>query len=333
MISRTLYLGSAAHIATQFEQLCIRRRSDGLQQKEQRIPIEDIGFIELDSSEITVSLQALNKLASNNVAVMTCGNNHQPTGLYLPISSHSSHTERIRPQLEASQPLRKQLWQSIVRHKIRNQGDAFSAVGGNPVRIHKKISSVRSGDPSNQEGSAAALYWKSFFSGLESVENNFRRDPDGEFPNAFLNYGYAILRAIVARALVSTGLHPSIGLFHKNKYNAFCLADDIMEPYRPFVDILVWRLIQNWKSPDFILTPANKKSILILPSIDTSLNGETLPLMNAVQRTCSSLWNSLDSKQYTQLIFPRLCHIEFQNAESELSKKNENFTNGFAGIE
>lgn len=316
MVSRTIYIGRKAFLSTRHSQLVIRIDND-----EQSIPIEDIGVLELDSSQISISVPCLNALSESNVAIITCGNNHLPAALTLPLSSHSTHTERLRPQLEASLPLRKQIWQSTIKAKLQNQADALESVGIDSKRITAKISKVRSGDPTNQEGIAAAYYWKVFFNNSPIVPKPFFRDPSGEFPNNALNYGYAILRAMVARGLVSTGLHPSIGLFHRNKYNPFCLADDVMEPFRPFVDIVVYLLIRNVEEPFYELTSKHKKFLLGIGSMDSLLRNEISPIMIAVQRCCSSLWQVLAGESST-IIYPRLCHIDLLATEGNPSQTN-----------
>ncbi|MFN8366758.1 MAG: type II CRISPR-associated endonuclease Cas1 [Candidatus Kapaibacterium sp.] len=319
MITQTVYVGQPARLSTALSQLKITT-----ERGEHSMPIEDIGLLELDSPQISVTIPLLNALALQNVAVVTCGVNHHPVGLYLPLSAHSTHTQRLRPQIEASVPTKKRLWQSIVRHKIRNQGDMLRAVGYDPTPFHRLIANVKTGDSTNREAVSANRYWKYVFKDFPCVEPTFTREPEGDFPNNLLNYTYAILRAMVARGIVATGLHPSIGLFHKNKYNAFCLADDMMEPYRAFADLVVAYTIRSWKAPKFNLTPQIKQQLLLLLAIDTD-GGEqgTVPLMNAVQRTCSSLWGVLAGEQQS-LFYPRLCPIDLRNVDSELSVKNMN---------
>ncbi|CAG0911790.1 unnamed protein product, partial [Cyprideis torosa] len=175
------------------------------------------------------------QLVQNKTAVITCDKQHLPCSLLQPLVGHTEQTERMRHQLNASQPLKKQLWQQTVTAKIGNQANHFLARGKNALRLKRYAKEVKTGDWNNQEALAAAFYFQHLF-GLE----RFSRNQKGVPPNNLLNYGYAILRAVAARALVSTGLLPAVGIFHHNKYNAFCLADDIMEPYRPFVDAVVY---------------------------------------------------------------------------------------------
>lgn len=213
-------------------------------------PIEDIGVVVLDNRRITITQGLLEALLENNCAVITCDSHSLPVGLMLPLYGNSTQNERFRYQLEASLPLRKQLWQQTIKAKIENQAAVLSACSGTPVKNMKRLADdVRSGDPDNVEGHAAAYYWRNFFSTITGLET-FTRSREGMAPNNILNYGYAILRAVVARALVTSGMLPTLGIHHHNRYNAYCLADDIMEPYRPYVDELVFAIVKTrvWRT-------------------------------------------------------------------------------------
>jgi CRISPR-associated protein Cas1 len=233
------------------------------------IPIEDIGLIILDNPQIIISNALLMALNENNSAIISCDTSHLPYGLMLPMFSHHTFTEKLQAQLEASLPLKKNLWQQTIISKIENQAALLKKVGVDTKKMDFYISDVKSGDPGNVEGRAAAYYWDNLFIGTE-----FLRDRFGEHPNNLLNYGYAVLRAIVARSLIASGLFPSLGIHHRNKYNPYCLADDIMEPYRPFVDSLVLDIIQSYPDSED-LTPELKKKLC--------------PFMVGVQRTTASL--------------------------------------------
>lgn len=252
---------------------------------ERTIPIEDIGVVILDNRRITITSGAMEALLENNCAVITCNQKSMPVGLLLPLCGNTTQNERFRSQLEASLPLRKQLWQQTIKQKILNQEHVLrinTAQETNCMRVWSN--DVRSGDPDNLEARAAAYYWKNVF----TTYPNFVRDREGTPPNNLLNYGYAILRAIIARALVGSGLLPTLGIHHHNRYNAYCLADDIMEPYRPYVDQLVLDIIQcNLEISD--ITRDLKMLLLGIPMLDVVINGKRSPLMIAAQQTTASL--------------------------------------------
>jgi CRISPR-associated protein Cas1 len=250
---------------------------------EKSVPIEDIGLIILDDPHITFSNALLMALNENNSAIISCDASHMPYGLMLPMFAHHAFTEKLQAQLEASQPLMKNLWQQTVISKIKNQAALLRREGVDVKKMEFLLSEVKSGDPRNVEGRAAAFYWDNLFRGGLFLRYRF-----GEPPNNLLNYGYAVLRAVVARALIASGLFPSIGIHHRNKYNPYCLADDIMEPYRPIVDALVLKIAkENTEIEE--LTPELKKEILQLPIMDILIDGKSSPLMVGVQRTTASL--------------------------------------------
>ncbi|MGN0189877.1 MAG: type II CRISPR-associated endonuclease Cas1 [Candidatus Cryptobacteroides sp.] len=287
MIKRTLYFGNPAYLSLRQKQLVIRIPKDGTEvsaEEVRTIPVEDIGAIVLDHRQITVTQGLLEELLENNCAVMSCDSRHLPTGLMLPLSGNSIQSERFRFQTEASLPLKKQMWQQTVQAKIRNQAAVLEYFSGE-VHPNMRIwaEAVRSGDTDNMEARAAAYYWKNVF----QEQPGFLRDQDGDGINALLNYGYAILRAVVARALVCSGLLPTLGIHHHNRYNAYCLADDIMEPYRPYVDRLVGDMVRGSGCGE--LTRENKVTLLGLPVVEVTINDKRSPLMNAVAQTSSSL--------------------------------------------
>ena len=252
---------------------------------ERTIPIEDVGVVILDNRRITITSGVMEALLENNCAVITCNQKSMPVGLLLPLCGNTTQNERFRSQIDASLPLRKQLWQQTIKQKILNQEHVLrinTAQETNCMRVWSN--DVRSGDPDNLEARAAAYYWKNVF----TTYPNFVRDREGTPPNNLLNYGYAILRAIIARALVGSGLLPTLGIHHHNRYNAYCLADDIMEPYRPYVDQLVLDIIQcNSEISD--ITRDLKMQLLGIPMLDVVINGKRSPLMIAAQQTTASL--------------------------------------------
>lgn len=288
MIKRTLYIGNPAYLSTRHEQLVINLPdAKGLDNKsgQNTIPIEDIGVVITDHQQITMTHALLQKLLENNCAIITCDSSHMPSGLFLPLEGHSVQTERHRIQINASLPLKKQLWQQTIKAKIANQADLLKSETEADVKNMLWWSEkVTSGDTQNHEARAAAFYWDNIF----PIEN-FRRGRDEAPPNNLLNYGYAILRAIVARALVSSGLLPTFGIHHRNKYNAYCLADDIMEPYRPFVDKVVLDLVKS--GLDYTkITKDIKWSLLSIPTINVKINNRNSPLMVALPQTTASLF-------------------------------------------
>ncbi len=282
MIKRTLFFSNPAYLSTKNKQLVVNYPEENVPSK--RVPIEDIGMLVLESQQITISNGLLAKLIQNKAAIISCDSYHMPISLLQPLVGHSEQTERMRHQLNASVPLQKNLWQQTISAKINNQA-CFMEKRNIPARkMYKWASNVKSGDTENHESRAAVYYWQHLF-GIE----NFTRGQHGNAPNNLLNYGYAILRGITARALVSSGMLPSVGIFHRNKYNAFCLADDIMEPYRVFVDVLVNDIVQS-EEPFEELTTSLKTSLLQLPVMDVVIDGNKSPLMVAMSRTTNSLY-------------------------------------------
>lgn len=309
MIKRTLYFGNPAYLSTRLDQLVVRLPAvekndtlpDGFKKEAQAtIPIEDIGIVILDHQQIIISQALIARLLDNNVAFITCNNTHHPTGLLLNLESHSLQSQRFQAQLEATEPLKKQLWQQTIKAKIYNQAMLLKAQDFEIQNMLHWADNVRSGDPDNLEGRSSAWYWAHLF----KPKLDFIRDPSGLPPNSVLNYAYAILRATVARSLVGSGLLPTLGIFHRNQYNAYCLADDIMEPYRPYADQLVLQLVKG-EEPYDELTPVIKKKLLTLPATDVMMQGETSPLMVAVQRTTASLARCFTGET-RKIIYPEL---------------------------
>ena len=283
MIKRTLFFGNPAYLSTRNEQLVVKFPED--EKQEAIVPIEDLGYIVLEDPQITITNGLLTKLIQNKTAVITCDKQHLPCSILQPLAGHSEQTERIRHQLNASLPLKKNLWQQTVSAKIENQAAHLQHRGKNALKLKRWATEVKSGDAQNREAIAAAYYFQNLF---EEVEG-FSRNQKGVPPNNLLNYGYAILRAVAARALVSSGMLPSVGIFHSNKYNAFCLADDVMEPYRPFVDALVFEMVRS-REEIGEFTKDLKASLLTVPAMDVLIDGKKSPLMVAMSRTTNSLY-------------------------------------------
>lgn len=299
MIKKTLYFCSPAYLSLRMGQLVVRlpevEKNDTLPTSFKREavatrPVEDIGVVVLDHKQITITQGLLEALLENNCAVITCDSRSLPVGLLLPLYGNTTQNERFRHQLDCSLPLKKQLWQQTVRQKILNQAAVLAACTSVETACMRKwAEDVRSGDPDNLEGRAAAYYWRNLFSELPSVPA-FVRDRDGIPPNMLLNYGYAILRAVVARALVCSGMLPTLGIHHHNRYNAYCLADDIMEPYRPYVDRLVFGMLDKNKPLPPELTKEQKAQLLSIPAMDVEIGGRKSPLMVAATQSSASLY-------------------------------------------
>jgi len=309
MIKRTLYFGNPAYLSLKNSQLVIKlpevEKNDTLPEgfkaeSVRTIPIEDIGVMVIDNKQITFTSGLMEALLDNNCAVITCDKNRMPVGLMLPISGNILQSERFREQIEASLPLKKQLWQQTIVAKIENQADVLKTTRKCEIgNMSKWVEQVRSGDSENLEARAAAYYWANLFPDIPE----FTRKREGIPPNNLLNYGYAILRAIVARSLVGSGLLPTLGIHHHNRYNAYCLADDIMEPYRPFVDKLVLQIIDSNKYNIEELSKELKGELLQIPVIDVQINGKRSPLMVAVSTTTRSLYKCF-SGENRKIIYP-----------------------------
>lgn len=310
MIKRTLYFGNPAYLSMRNSQLVVRLpevEKNGtlceIVKKEavRTIPIEDIGMVVLDNKQITITQGLLEMLIENNCALLSCDSSRLPVGLFLPLCGHSLQSERFRKQINMSQPLRKQLWQQTVQAKIANQAAVLKKLlrmkTGN---MDAWVNEVKSDDADNLEARAAAFYWKNAFPSIPG----FVRDREGESPNAILNYGYAILRALVARSLVCCGLLPTFGIHHRSKYNAYCLADDIMEPYRPVVDEIVVRLVANGDHAGG-LTQDIKAELLSIPTKEVKIENRRSPLMVAVSTTSTSLYKCIAGES-RKIIYPSL---------------------------
>lgn len=310
MIKKTFYFGNPAYLSLQNGQMIIKLPEvevnsslpDSFKQKSViSRPIEDIGLVVLDNTQITITSGLLEALLENKCSVITCDSKSMPVGLMLPLSGNTLQNERFREQLDASLPLKKQLWQQTIKSKIQNQHAVLENCLQDKFRCMQVwAEDVKSGDTDNMEARAAAFYWKTLFGHI----SGFTRDKDGVCPNNLLNYGYAILRAVIARALVSSGLLPTLGIHHHNRYNAYCLADDIMEPYRPYVDNLVFRLVKEYgKSVELI--KEIKAELLTIPTLDVIIGGKRSPLMIAASLTTSSLYKCF-SGELRKILYPEM---------------------------
>lgn len=296
MIKKTLYFGNPSYLSLERSQLRIQKREPH-DISELTRPIEDIGILILDHPQITITHGAIRALQENKAVVVSCNEQHLPNSILLPLVGHSEQTKRYRTQLKVSEPLKKQLWQQTVRAKIENQNRVLDNLGQDTKRLSVLEKRVKSGDPENTEGQAAAYYWSTFL-------EDFIRDRSGPEPNGLLNYGYAILRSMVARALISTGLHLSLGIHHKNKYNPLCLADDIMEPFRPFVDLLVYEIFTEQDFNTYNTKEA-KRQLLGISQVDGLFKNHRRPLMVGLAQTTASLYACYQGTR-RKIVYPQL---------------------------
>lgn len=283
MIKRTLCFASPGSLRLHLRQM-VWKGEDG---RDATIPIEDIGILILESPLITLSTALLQELSAAGVAVVVCDSSHLPSASLLPHAGHTLSNRILHQQITLTDARANMIWQQIVSSKITNQASAIqtwsSETGAHLLALAMR---VKRGDPDNLEAQAAHAYFSSF---PTQEPTPFHRSRAGEMPNAALNYGYAILRAAVARALVGSGLNPAFGLHHRNQYNSFCLADDIMEPYRPFVDLVVLENLPLYQELNSHLTPEGKRTLLPFLTMDVLIKETTRPLFNAIQLTTASL--------------------------------------------
>ncbi|MCW3078074.1 MAG: CRISPR-associated endonuclease Cas1 [Bacteroidetes bacterium] len=299
MIKRTLYFGNPTYLRLKDQQMSIETFV-GDETKTASVPVEDIGIVVLDHPQITITSGLIQLLQEENVALITCDKKHLPQSLLLPIEGNKTQQERYDFQISASEPLKKQLWQQTIIQKIKNQARVLDLFSLNSDYLEPLYKNVKSGDSDNCEATAAAYYWRTFLGHV----NGFRREKEGPPPNNYLNYGYTILRGAMARSIVCAGLLPTFGIFHRNRYNAYCLADDLMEPYRPYVDELVYNMIKEHGLVEN-LEKEHKKVLLAVPTIDVIIGGEKSPLMVATQRTAVSLVKCFMGEQ-RKLLYPEI---------------------------
>lgn len=299
MLYRSIYIGNPAYLKLKDQQMkiiCPETKAE-----KGSISVEDLGLLMLDHFQITISHQLIQKLMGNNVVVISCDAHHLPHGIMLPLYGHSEHSQRVKYQLEASEPLKKNLWKQVVEAKIENQMRVLQSLDTyfEPMLDYKK--EVKSGDTSNMEGIAAQHYWKYL------IAPDFLRERFGDSPNQFFNFGYAVLRSIVARAIVETGLLPVLGIFHRNKYNPYCLADDLMEPYRPFVDFLVMEWLENHPESGE-LTKDFKAFMLNIATLDVRIENKLRPLIVAVKTSVVSVYKCYTGEK-RQIVVPEFYEV------------------------
>lgn len=278
MIKQTLMFTSPVSLSLKDQQMVITFKDN---KDTVTRPIEDIGFVVIENAQVNISIPLLNELADNNVSVVFCDKKMMPKTMLMTLEGNTTQQESYKYQIDASAPTKKNIWKQLVESKIRNQALLLNKVGKNGDVLKPYYMNVKSGDTDNREGAAAREYWGSIF------DEGFRREREGLPPNNLLNYGYTILRAAVARALIGSGLYPAFGVFHRNRYNAFPLADDMMEPYRPFVDEIVYHLYYDDAVRE--LDNQSKGKLLRVLFSDVKMGKVTRPLENALSLTTASL--------------------------------------------
>lgn len=293
MIKRIIEVSNPSYLHLKNKQLKIEQERIEVAS----IPIEDIGALILEHSAIIISQPLIIECQKNNTAIIFCDEKHLPYSTILPISEGNNlHQKVLKQQINITQPARKNLWKQIIQQKIQNQASVLQQFNKPFTRLEKLSNEVKSGDATNCEGLAAQYYWKTLFG------NNFLRDQNADGINAILNYGYSIIRAMVARSIVASGLHPAIGLFHHNQYNGLCLADDLMEPFRPWIDSIAYRLYQD--DADVSITKEVKIPFLDLISESVEFKNKQMPLMISMHYLMAELKRNF-SKESKRLVYPK----------------------------
>jgi len=303
MIKRTIYFGNPAYLSVKNRQLWVQKPKSESHPEPTiyTIPIEDIGVVVADHPQVTFTHTVITSLQENNAVILWCGSNHMPVSMSLPIYANDTYSEKIRYQIEASEPLKKQLWKQTIVSKIQNQAAVLCALGHNSLALEKMAKRVNSGDPDNYEGQAAAIYWNALLNIWDVTRGRYEGGP-----NAMFNYGYAILRSVIARNLVGSGCLPVMGIHHSNKYNPYCLADDIMEPFRPVVDRYIMEYLKDKTIIEDELTKEDKIHLLNIPVLDIVIQGKSSPLMVGAQRTTASLVKCYQGTA-RKILYPELC--------------------------
>ena len=296
MLYRSIYIGNPAYLKLKDKQLKVT--DPETKEEKGSVPIEDIGLLMLDHYQITLSHQLIQELMKNNVILISCDERHLPLAGMLPFSGNSLFSERVKTQIEVSEPLKKQLWKQTIECKIQNQLKVLEQLDKYASPMYEYHKQVKSGDTTNMEGIAAQHYWKYL------IDNDFLRERFGDYPNPFFNFGYGVLLSIMARALVDTGFLLVLGIFHRNKYNPYCLASDIMEPYRPIVDLLVMKWLQLHPEKQS-LDKESKTFLLQIATQDVNIEKLVHPLIVGVKMTASSLLKCYTGEK-RQISYPEL---------------------------
>ncbi len=304
MLKHTLHISQPSYLHLRNKQLVIRNKET---EDEATVPIEDIATLILAEKQITLSSSVLSACVQAQVSVISCDDKYMPIGMFLLLDGHSEHQSILSAQLSATKPLTKQLWKSVIEHKVANQARLLERLGLPSKRLFHLARQVKSDDTTGVEAQSAKYYWTQYFGDINKhhgIKDPTYRKREGYPPNNWLNYGYTLLRSMVSRALTGSGLLPTLGIHHHNKYNAYCLSDDIMEPYRPMVDQLVHELaMQHELSTDIPMVI--KKPLLQLATQDCLLENKKYTLYTAIERTTASLAQSfIQSKN--QILYPQI---------------------------
>lgn len=303
MLKRTVFFTNPCRLSVKDKQMVVKPKDED----STTIPIEDLGFVLLEHQQISISLPLLDELAMQNVAVIFCNQKHMPHTMLFPLEGNHLQSELFRQQIQATEPLKKQLWKQTVEAKIINQAQLLKSLGKAGDDIMVLAGQVKTNDHTGREGAAAKIYWKRL------LGEDFYRERYGPPPNHLLNYGYIVLRAAVARAITGSGLLPTFGIHHHNKYNAYCLADDIMEPYRPFVDAVVYELDEKYPGLD-TLEKEIKAELLQVLTTDVHFTKVTRPLMVGLSQTTASLAKCFGEQQ-RKIEYPVITNKPSQDAK------------------
>ncbi|MCH8568716.1 MAG: type II CRISPR-associated endonuclease Cas1 [Balneolales bacterium] len=295
MLKKIIHISSPMHLSIRLSQLVLY---DKIKKEEEIRPFSDIGFLIVDSFQTTLTQAVIQAACSHNTALVFCGKDHHPQAMLFRLEGHNTQTQTFNAQIEASQPLKKKLWKQTVKSKIINQAALLKYQGLEDEPLRYSAKKVKSGDSENREAQAARVYWPALFG------EDFLRRRDGKPPNNMLNYGYMVLRAAMARAISGSGLLPGLGIHHKNKYNAYCLADDLMEPYRPYVDLAVLEYLENQLPPES-LDKAEKALMLKVLYSDVIIGKKKRPLMLALSESTASLARCFLGED-TKISYPKL---------------------------
>ncbi|MCZ8279370.1 MAG: type II CRISPR-associated endonuclease Cas1 [Acetobacteraceae bacterium] len=294
MAWRGLHLTQPARLALADGQILIGR-DDG----EVRLPLEDIAYMVIDTPQASLSLPLLTACMDAGLAVIITDPKHLPSGVMLPFHRHFRQGGMARLQVDQTEPFRKRLWQAVVRAKIENQGAVLKVLGredAGPLAAMVRL--VGSGDPENVEARAARAYWSRLW-------QNFRREDESDLRNALLNYGYAVLRACVARALVGIGFLPAFGIHHASVTNAFNLADDMLEPFRPFIDLLAWRRLGGADAAR-TMSLEDRQAMAGAMMENAAMGEDEVTLLVAAERMAASLARAMEERRPEALLLPRL---------------------------
>jgi CRISPR-associated protein Cas1 len=289
MIKRIIDISEPAYLHITNSQLLIDKNEKTIAS----IPIEDLAIVVLENSQIVITQALIIACQKSNVALIFCDEKHLPYSLLLPISEGNTlHNKILRQQVEMGKPAKKRLWKQIVNHKINHQIKTLEKAGKSIVQLQRLNTKVKAGDPENIEAQAAKKYWGLLFG------NEFRRNINEPGINGLLNYGYAIMRAMIARAIVGGGLHPALGVFHQNQYNGLCLADDLMEPLRPWVDWLVYNFATRSEVSKLEVNSETKQLLLGLPACKVNYEKRKMPLMNACHYMVADFKRAIENHRY-----------------------------------